>query len=235
MPLRSEWSTTWPLEHSIPERDTAIVASIAEACSLAGCALLGGETAEHPGVMEPDQVDLAATALGVVEKGTELGPHRVEAGDVVIGLASPNLRSNGFSLVRTVVGDRDLRGRGRRSDRCIDWLIEPSVIYSPAVLQAVATGKVHAAAHITGGGLLANLTRVMPEGCQALIDFAAWQPPPIFQRLAEWGDIPSEEMRGVLNMGIGFCLISAPADANGLIELCGHDALVIGKITPTKN
>ena len=214
-----------------PQRDTAIVASIAEACSLAGCALLGGETAEHPGVMEPDQVDLAATALGVVEKGAELGPHRVEAGDVVIGLASPNLRSNGFSLVRTVVGDRDLQEEvdGRS---LIDWLIEPSVIYSPAVLQAVATGKVHAAAHITGGGLLANLTRVIPEGCQALIDLAAWQPPPIFQRLAEWGDIPSDEMRGVLNMGIGFCLISAPADANGLIELCGHDALVIGKIAP---
>jgi phosphoribosylformylglycinamidine cyclo-ligase len=214
-----------------PQRDSAIVASIAEACSLAGCALLGGETAEHPGVMEPDQVDLAATALGVVEKGAELGPHRVEAGDVVIGLASPNLRSNGFSLVRTVVGDRDLREEV--DDRpLIDWLIEPSVIYSPAVLQAVATGKVHAAAHITGGGLLANLTRAIPEGCQALIDFAAWQPPPIFQRVAEWGDVPEGEMRGVLNMGIGFCLISAPGDANDLIELCGHDALVIGKIAP---
>ena len=214
-----------------PERDTAIVASIAEACTMANCALLGGETAEHPGVMSPDQVDLAATALGVVEKGAELGSHRVKAGDVVIGLVSPNVRSNGFSLVRAAIGDRDLQElvEGRP---LVEWLLEASVIYSPAVLRAVATGRVHAAAHITGGGLLANLTRVIPEGCQALIDFAAWQPPPIFQQLAEWGDIPAGEMRGVWNMGIGFCLVTAPDDADGLIELCGHDALVIGKIAP---
>jgi phosphoribosylformylglycinamidine cyclo-ligase len=214
-----------------PQRDTAIVASIAAACSMAGCALLGGETAEHPGVMETDQVDLAATALGVVEKGAELGSHRVEAGDVVIGLRSPNLRSNGFSLVRAVVGDRDLRevDEGRP---LIDWLMEPSVIYSPAVLRAVATGKVHAAAHITGGGLLANLARVIPDGHKAIVNFDAWQPPRVFQMVAEWGDLPPGELRGVLNMGIGFCLITAPGDADAVIKLCGHDALVIGKIVP---
>lgn len=214
-----------------PRRDVAIVSSIAAACSVAGCALLGGETAEHPGVMEPDQVDLAATALGVVEKGAELGSHRVKAGDVVIGLTSPNLRANGFSLVRAVIGDRDLQ-ESVEGRPLVEWLLEASVIYSPAVLRAVATGRVHAAAHITGGGLIANLTRVIPEGCQALIDFAAWQPPRIFQQLAEWGDILPGEMRGVLNMGIGFCLITAPDDADGLIELGGHDALVIGKVAP---
>ena len=212
-----------------PQRDRAIVASIAAACSLAGCALLGGETAEHPGVMEPDQVDLAATALGVVEKGAELGPHRVGASDVLIGLSSPNLRSNGFSLVRAVIGDRDLQEvvEGRP---LIDWLMEPSVIYSPAVQRAVATGKVHAAAHITGGGLLANLVRVIPDGHEARVDFDAWQPPRVFQLLAEWDDFPPGELRAVLNMGIGFCLITAPDDADAVIELCGHDALVIGKI-----
>lgn len=210
-------------------RDTAIVASIAEACGMAGCALLGGETAEHPGVMEADQVDLAATALGVVEKGAELGPHRVKVGDVVIGLVSPNLRSNGFSLVRSVIGDRDLQEsvEGRPLG---EWLLEASVVYSPAVVRAVATGKVHAAAHITGGGLLANLGRVIPEGCQVLIDFDAWQTPRVFQLVADWGDIPADEMRGVLNMGIGFCLVAAPDDADALIDLCGHDARVIGKL-----
>jgi phosphoribosylformylglycinamidine cyclo-ligase len=212
-----------------PQRDTAIVASIAAACSLAGCALLGGETAEHPGVMEADQVDLAATALGVVEKGGELGSHRVGAGDVVIGLISPNLRSNGFSLVRAVVGDRDLQEivEGRP---LIEWLMEASVIYSPAVLKAVATGKVHAAAHITGGGLLANLARVIPGGHEAIINFDAWQPPRVFQLVAELGDLPTGELRGVLNMGIGFCLITAPDDAGAVIELCGHDARVIGTV-----
>jgi phosphoribosylformylglycinamidine cyclo-ligase len=212
-----------------PQRDTTIVASIAAACSVAGCALLGGETAEHPGVMEPDQVDLAATALGVVEKGAELGSHRVEAGDVVIGLASRNLRSNGFSLVRAVSGDRAMQETvdGRP---LMDWLMEASVIYSPAVLRAVATGKVHAAAHITGGGLIANLARVIPAGCEANVDFDTWQPPKVFQLVAEWGDLPATEMRGVLNMGIGFCLLAAPDDADELIELCDHDALVIGKV-----
>lgn len=212
-----------------PQRDTAIVASIAAGCSLAGCALLGGETAEHPGVMESDQVDLAATALGVVEKGAELGSHRVEAGDVVIGLISPNLRSNGFSLVRAAIGDRDLHEvvEGRA---LIDWLMEPSVVYSPAVLKAVATGKVHAAAHITGGGLLANLARVIPDGHEAIVSFDGWQPPRVFEMVAEWGDLPPGELRGVLNMGIGFCLIAAPDDADTVIGLSGHEARVIGRV-----
>ena len=212
-----------------PQRDTAIVSSIARACSVAGCPLLGGETAEHPGVMAADQVDLAATALGVVEKGSELGSHRVVAGDVVIGLGSPNLRSNGFSLARTVIAGRDLDDQieGRP---VIDWLLEPSVIYSPAVLRAVGTGQVHAAAHITGGGLMANLSRVIPTGCRAVVDFAAWQPPRIFRLLQEWGDLSGEDLHRVLNMGIGFCLIAARDDAGSLIDLCGHDALVIGEV-----
>jgi phosphoribosylformylglycinamidine cyclo-ligase len=212
-----------------PQRDTAIVASIAAACSLAGCALLGGETAEHPGVMEPEQIDLAATALGVVEKGGELGAHRVGAGDVLIGLTSPNLRSNGFSLVRAVIGNRDLQEvvEGRP---LIDWLMEASVIYSPAVLKAVATGRVHAAAHITGGGLLANLARVIPDGHEARVDFDAWQPPRVFEMVAAWGDLPPGELHGVLNMGIGFCLITAPEDADTVIGLSGHEARVIGTV-----
>jgi phosphoribosylformylglycinamidine cyclo-ligase len=212
-----------------PSRDTAIISSIAAACKEAGCVLLGGETAEHPGVMEPDQVDLAATALGVLEKGAELGSHRVQASDVVIGLSSPNLRSNGFSLVRAVIGERSPEEsvEGRLLG---DLLMEASVIYSPRVLQAVATGKVHAAAHITGGGLTANLSRVMPEGCEVAIDFTAWGPPPVFAVIAEWGNISSAEMHSVMNMGIGFCLLVAPGDAHEVIEVAGHDARIIGEV-----
>ncbi|MGH8927378.1 MAG: phosphoribosylformylglycinamidine cyclo-ligase [Acidimicrobiia bacterium] len=213
-----------------PDRDTAIVASIATACREAGCALLGGETAEHPRVMMTDQVDLAATALGVVERGAQLGPERVRAGDVVIGLRSPNLRSNGFSLVRSVFGGSidDLfenRPLG-------EWLLEPSVIYAPAVLRAVATGQVHAAAHITGGGMIANLARVIPHGWRAHIDHSAWKPPAVFEMVMDRGKIPIEEMRATFNMGIGFCLIVDPDEAQHLIELCGHDALIIGETGP---
>lgn len=213
-----------------PLRDAVIISSIAAACKEAGCALLGGETAEHPGVMEPGQVDLAATALGVLEKGAELGSHRVKAGDVVIGLSSPNLRSNGFSLVRAVIGDRRPE-ESVEGHHLGDLLMDASVIYSPRVLQAVATGKVHAAAHITGGGLIANLARVMPEGCEVAIDFAAWRPPPAFALIAEWGHIPSTEMHAVLNMGIGFCLVVASGDAREVIEVSGHDARIIGEVT----
>ena len=210
-------------------RDTVIISSIAAACAEAGCALLGGETAEHPGVMELDQVDLAATALGVLEKGAELGSHRVEGGDVVIGLSSPNLRSNGFSLVRTVIGDRSPQ-ESVEGSLLGDLLMEASVIYSPRVLQAVATGKVHAAAHITGGGLTANLARVIPNGWRVVIDFAAWRPPRVFELIAEWGNIPSVEMHAVLNMGIGFCLVVAPGDAGEVINVSGHDARIIGEV-----
>ena len=214
-----------------PSRDTVIISSIAAACAEAGCALLGGETAEHPGVMEPDQVDLAATALGVLENGAELGSHRVEAGDVVIGLSSPNLRSNGFSLVRTVIGDRSPEEsvEGRLLG---DLLMEASVIYSPRVLRAVATGKVHAAAHVTGGGLTANLARVMPDSCRTAIDFSTWRPPRVFELVAEWGNIPSGELHAVLNMGMGFCLVIAPGDTGEVIEAAGHDARIIGEVIP---
>ncbi|HUO45768.1 MAG TPA: phosphoribosylformylglycinamidine cyclo-ligase [Acidimicrobiia bacterium] len=206
-----------------PERDSTIVESIASACQTAGCPLLGGETAEHPGVMTVDQVDLAATALGVVERGRELSPHRLEAGDVVIGLRSPNLRSNGFSLVRAILSDstdRDL----------VESALEPSVIYSPAVIRTAEAGLIHAAAHITGGGLEANLARVVPAGLQAEIDYEAWKVPEIFERIATLGQVPDEDMRRTFNMGIGFCLIVPPHRADDAIGLCGHDARMIGEV-----
>ena len=192
------------------DRDTAIVESISRACIAAGCALLGGETAEHPGVMAGDAVDLAGAALGVVEKGEQLGPHLVRVGDVVIGLESPNLRSNGFSLVREVMGDA--------IDLHAPILLEPSVIYSKSVLAAIDAGGVHAAAHITGGGIAENLERALPAGLGVEINTAAWVAPSIFTSIAERG-VGSDEMFRVFNMGIGFCLVVDPESVERQMDL----------------
>lgn len=204
------------------DRDASIVASIAEACLKAGTPLLGGETAEHPGVMEPDAVDLAAAALGIVEEGSELGPRRVSRGDQVVGLLSPNLRSNGFSLIRRLFG-HDI-------DDHIAAMLEPSVLYSPVVLDLIDVGTVNAAAHITGGGIIENLPRSVPEGLGARIDTSAWDPPPIFRLIEERG-VAREEMFRTFNMGIGFCLIVDPAQTEAVIAGLGDTtATVIGEI-----
>lgn len=206
----------------IPERDTVIVESISRACIAAGCPLLGGETAEHPGVMGADAVDLAGAVVGVVEKTGQLGPHLVESGDVIVGLASPNLRSNGFALVRAVMGDE--------IDNHAGTLLEPSVIYSPSVMESIATGGVHAAAHVTGGGIRDNLGRVLPTGLGAEIDTSSWATPPMFSLISERG-VPDEEMFKTFNMGIGFCLVvAASATEDVLTATAGHDPVVIGRV-----
>lgn len=214
------------------ERDTTVVGSIARACAVAGCALLGGETAEHPGVMEPDAIDLAGAAVGVVERGEELGPHRVSAGDVVIGLASPNLRSNGFSLVRRVFADSDLEAAFPEEDAAVgEVLLAPSVIYAPAVLAAIGTGGVHAAAHVTGGGLAANLARSIPPGLEASVDHWAWIWPNVFTQVQRIGGIGVTEMRRTFNLGIGFCLVvDAGCVDPVLASVIEHDPVVIGRV-----
>lgn len=205
-----------------PERDRAIVESIASACLQAGCPLLGGETAEHPGVMDVDVVDLAGAAMGVVEESAVLGTDRVREGDMVIGLASPNLRSNGFSLVRKVLGEEVLDHAAT--------LLEPSVIYSPTVLEAVSAGGVNAAAHITGGGLAANLARSLPEGLGAVVDTSTWERPAIFEKIAARG-VQEEEMRRAFNLGIGFCLVVNPDAANTVLGVTrGHSPAIIGSV-----
>ena len=203
-------------------RDKTIVESISKACIAAGCALLGGETAEHPGVMADDAVDLAGAVMGVVEKAGQLGPHLVEAGDLVIGLRSPNLRSNGFSLVRSVLGDATLQHAAE--------LLEPSVIYAPSVLAAVASGGVHAAAHITGGGIEGNLGRVLPAGLGAEIDTSAWSAPSVFSLLADAG-VEEDEMYRTFNMGIGFCLVVGPeAEDEVIANTHLHEPKRIGQV-----
>jgi phosphoribosylformylglycinamidine cyclo-ligase len=205
-----------------PGRDRAIVASVAAACARAGCALLGGETAEHPGVMPADAVDLAGAVMGVVEAGEELGPHRVEAGDLVVALASPNLRSNGFSLVRSALGET--------VSRHFDLLLQPSVIYSPAVSAATLTGAVHAAAHITGGGLPGNLARVLPDGLGIEIDTGTWRPPEVFDLIASAG-VARDEMFSTFNMGVGFCLITPEARGDEVMAMLSeHEPWAAGRV-----
>ncbi|HEY7703306.1 MAG TPA: phosphoribosylformylglycinamidine cyclo-ligase [Acidimicrobiia bacterium] len=217
-----------------PDRDRRIVDSIASACRIAGCPLLGGETAVHPGVMEPDQVDLAGAAMGVVEAPAVLGPDRVETGDVIIGIASPNLRSNGFSLVRSLLAGRSLDEPSPVRD--MTWgelLLSPSVIYSPAVLSVgKAVGGVHSAAHITGGGLRQNLLRAVPPTLSVEIDYDAWERPAVFGALAELG-VASGEMAATFNLGVGFCLLVEPERADAVIDALaghGHDAVKIGRV-----
>lgn len=225
-----------------PERLEAIVAGIAEGCRAAGCALLGGETAEHPGAMDPDDMDLAGFAVGVMEAGAELGPERVREGDVLIGLLSPGLRSNGYSLARHVLlerGRRPLDGAAwEGADHTLaDELLRPSVVYAPSVLAAAGTGGVHACAHVTGGGIPGNLARVLPAGLDARVRRDAWAIPPIFGEIARRGPVGEEEMLRVFNMGLGMVLVTAAGAVDGV--LCAVAAAtpevetaVVGTVVP---
>ena len=216
-----------------PDRDTAIVASIAEACALVGAALVGGETAEHPGVMGREDVDLAGTALGVVEHGARLDGTGVQPGYAIVGLPSPNLRSNGYSLVRRVFAGVDLADPMPGEDVSIgEVLMRPSVMYSPHVTMAVASGNVKGAAHITGGGLPGNLPRTLPDGCGAELDPASWDIPNVFRVVAERGSVSWEDMATVFNLGIGFCLIVAASDADAVLAATADaDSRIVGAVT----
>ena len=216
-------------------RDQDIIASVAAACREAGCSLLGGETAQHPGTMEPDQFDLAATALGVLDESRHVTGSNIEPGDHLVGLASPNLRANGFSLVRAAVLpqialDDPFPGL---NDSVADVLLEPSVIYAPAVLEVLSRGGVRGLAHITGGGIAGNVARILPEGCRAVVDLHSWQPPPVFVGVQETGSISDDEMLATFNMGVGFVAVVSPEATERTIasfaELA-HTAWKLGEI-----
>lgn len=223
-----------------PERLVQVVAGMAEGCRRAGCALLGGETAEHPGAMAADDLDLAGFAVGVVERDGRLGPDRVGPGDVLVGLASPGLRSNGYTLARHVLLERaglDLDGPAwPGADRSLaDELLEPSVIYAPAVLAAVASAGagVHACAHVTGGGIPGNVARVLPPGCDAELDRRTWEVPRIMREIARLGDVADAEMLRVFNLGLGMVLAVAPDAVDGVLASladAGHRAAVVGRV-----
>jgi len=223
-----------------PERIATVVRGIAEGCRQADCALIGGETAEHAGVMAPDELDIAGFAVGAVEDGEQLGPERVVAGDVVIGLPSPGLRSNGYTLARHVLLERAGLDLGDPAwdgaDVTVaDELLRPSVIYAPAVLAArAATGDaLHACAHITGGGIVGNLPRVLPEGFGAVLQRSAWAEPRIFEEIRRLGGVADDEMDRVFNRGIGMTLVVGASDADEVLSAlaaAGQPGVVIGEV-----
>ncbi|MTD16088.1 phosphoribosylformylglycinamidine cyclo-ligase [Nakamurella sp. YIM 132087] len=202
----------------IPEKIAAIVSGIADGCVKAGCALVGGETAEHPGLMAREDYDLAATAVGVVESDDILGPDRVRAGDVVIGMESSGVHSNGYSMVRHVLLDiarLQLEGHVEEFGRTLgEELLEPCRIYTQDCLRLVRETDVHAYAHITGGGLAGNLARVIPSHLTARLDRRAWTPLPVFGYIAGHGRVQRPEMEQAFNMGIGMTCVLAPDDVD---------------------
>lgn len=213
-----------------------LVRSIAAACQVAGMALLGGETAEHPGVMEPDQFDLSGTALGVVERDLVVDGSEIEVGDRVIGLSSPNLRSNGFSLLRaTVLADAVPAGeRTGPLPPLTELAMAPSVIYSPVIQDVLATVRPNGLAHITGGGLRSNIARVLPLGTAARIDPRRWTRAAVFDELEVAAGVDRAEMYRTFNMGIGFVVITGPETARSTLDLIaagGTACWDIGRIT----
>lgn len=223
-----------------PARTAAIVEGIARACAFAGCALVGGETAEHPGVMDDDEYDLAAFGVGVVGRADLLGPERVRDGDVVIGLASSGLHSNGYSLVRRIILDRDLTLSDPvpgSSQTLGEELLTPCRIHAPAVVSALreVPGAVHAAAHVTGGGIAGNLARSLPPGMGATLDPSSWARHAIFDHLADVGQIAEDEMQRVFNLGLGMLLVVDPAAADEVLAAvlaAGETATVVGACAP---
>ncbi len=220
----------------VPARIEAVVAGVAVGCREVGAALIGGEIAEHPGVMDPDDLDLAGFAVGVVERAQVAGPDRVRPGDVVIGLLSPNLRSNGFSLVRRIVIERhrlDLRDMAwQGAEHSLgDELLAPSVLYSP-VLREISRGPgFKAAAHITGGGIAANLARALPDSCDAVVLADSWTVPPVFGLLAQLGGVEEAEMARVFNLGLGMAMIVAPDAVDEVLTIgSSRAAWVVGEV-----
>ena len=215
-----------------PTRVASIVEGVVEGCRRAGCALLGGETAEHPGVMADDVFDLAGFCVGLVEESDLLGPHRVAEGDVVVGLASTGLHANGYSLVRSALLQRfDLDHTPPGLDRQLaDELLEPCAIYAPDVVSLARDGLLHAAAHVTGGGMFENLPRVLPEGVGATIHRGTWPEQPIFGLVQEATGASDDDMFATFNMGVGMLLVVAPDAVEDVLSR-GHGASRIGEVS----
>lgn len=226
----------------VPERIAAIVKGIAEACVEAGCALLGGETAEHPGLLGPDDYDVAGSTTGVVEADRLLGPGRVRPGDAVIAMESSGLHSNGYSLVRHVLlGDADRGGAAWSLDRHVDELgrtlgeelLEPTRIYAKACLALGERTRTHAMSHITGGGLAANLERVLPVEVSARLDRSTWTPQPVFDLVRRVGGVSQPDLEATLNCGVGMVALTDPEDADAAVAVLaehGVRAWVAGEV-----
>ena len=226
------------LGHNVPAKVEAIVAGVAEGCRQAGCALVGGETAEMPGMYEGDEYDIAGFTTGVVEKSKLIDGSKVKVGDVLVGIASSGVHSNGFSLVRKIVQD----GRHFYSERVPEFggrtlgevLLTPTRIYVKQVLDVIRHCDVHGVAHITGGGFDENIPRFLQEGQGLEIREGTWEIPVVFQMLEKWGDVPHREMFNIFNMGIGMVLVLDASEARKAIDILtahGEKASVIGCVT----
>ena len=229
--------------HVVPERIADIVRGIAQACAAIGTPLLGGETAEHPGLMAPDEYDVAGAATGVVEADRMLGAEKVRVGDVLVALGASGLHSNGYSLVRRVVEhagwglEREVPDFGRTLGQ---ELLEPTRLYTRVCLAMLETlsspaapGPVHALSHITGGGLAANVARVLPAGLIADVDRASWTVPPVFSTVRELGSVPWEDLEGTLNLGVGMVAVVDPTAIDAVLRVAeGSDipAWVLGEV-----
>mgnify|MGYP000900071226 FL=1 len=229
--------------HVVPERIADIVRGVAQACAAVGTPLLGGETAEHPGLMAPDEYDVAGAATGVVEADRMLGAEKVHAGDVLVALGSSGLHSNGYSLVRRVIEhagwdlEREVPEFGRTLGQA---LLEPTRLYTRVCLAMLETlsspaapGPVHALSHITGGGLAANVARVLPAGLIADVDRASWTVPPVFSTVRELGSVPWEDLEGTLNLGVGMVAVVDPSAVDAILRVAeGSDipAWVLGEV-----
>ena len=221
----------------VPERIAAIVSGIANACVTAGCSLVGGETAEHPGLLGPGEYDVAGATTGVVERDAILGADRVEVGDVVLAMASSGLHSNGYSLVRHVL----LEQTGWCLDRHVDELgrslgeelLTPTRVYALDVLALIREVECHAFSHITGGGLVNNLARVIPAGRRARLERDSWSPPAIFRLVQQVGRVSQADIEATLNMGVGMVAILPENGVDAAVALLGSrgiDAWVLGRI-----
>ncbi|EGF54878.1 phosphoribosylformylglycinamidine cyclo-ligase [Actinomyces sp. oral taxon 170] len=229
--------------HVVPERIADIVRGVAQACAAVGTPLLGGETAEHPGLMAPDEYDVAGAATGVVEADRMLGAEKVRVGDVLVALGASGLHSNGYSLVRRVVEhagwglEREVPEFSRTLGQ---ELLEPTRLYARVCLAMLETlsspaapGPVHALSHITGGGLAANVARVLPAGLIADVDRASWTVPPVFSTVRELGSVPWEDLEGTLNLGVGMVAVVDPTAVDAVLRVAeGSDipAWVLGEV-----
>lgn len=224
--------------HNVPEKIEAIVAGVAEGCRQAGCALVGGETAEMPGMYEGGEYDIAGYTTGVVEKSRLIDGSKVKVGDVLVGIASTGVHSNGFSLVRKIVADSGHDYMDEIPEfggmRLGDVLLTPTRIYVKQVLDVIRNCDVHGVAHITGGGFDENIPRVLHDGQGLEIHEGTWEILPVFRMLEKWGGVPHREMFNIFNMGIGMVVVMDESEAGKAIEILeshGEKASIIGKVT----
>ena len=229
------------LGHNIPQKVEAIVAGVAEGCRQAGCALIGGETAEMPGMYEGGDYDIAGFTCGVVEKSQLIDGSKVKVGDVLVGIASSGVHSNGFSLVRKVVADNNLDLNASYEElngaKLGETLLTPTKIYVRQVLEVIRNCDVHGICHITGGGFDENIPRVLHEGQGLEIAEGSWEILPVFRLLEKYGNIPHREMFNIFNMGIGMVVVLDESQAQQAIDIltaAGEKASVIGRVTDTE-